>query len=307
VEAGLIERLHDSLVTLPEIVELTGLEADAAERLLKAARVIDLAESPQSGIWTLGQAGAELSANPGALAMVRHHRLLYRDLADPLALFAAGRREETALSSFWTYASKQPGSESTGSYSALMAATQPMVSEQILRAYDFRQHRKMLDIGGGSGAFVEAVRAAAPALQLSIFDLAPVIAVTAKRLGAASPVVLHPGSFKADALPKGYDLITLNRILHDHDDAVATDLLRSIFGALDSGGRLLIIEPMADTKGAKKMGDAYFGTYLWAMNSGRPRSSKEIAAMLRSTGFSVVKRVPTSVPLIASALIATRR
>jgi demethylspheroidene O-methyltransferase len=306
VEAGLIDRLRDSLVSLPEIVDLTGLEADAAERLLKAAQALDLSESPQSGLWTLGQTGAELSANPGALAMVRHHRLLYRDLVDPLALLAAARREETALSSFWTYASKQAGGENSGDYSALMAATQPMVSEQILRAYDFGRHRKMLDIGGGSGAFVEAVQAAAPSLQLGIFDLPEVIAATKTRLGAATRVALHPGSFKADALPKGYDLITLNRILHDHDDAVAMDLLRSIYGALDSGGRLLLIEPMADSKGAKKMGNAYFGVYLWAMNSGRPRSATEITAMLQSAGFSAVRLLSTSMPLIASALIATR-
>jgi demethylspheroidene O-methyltransferase len=301
VESGLIDHLAGACRTFDELAAFLELQPDATDRLLRAAQSLQLVESPQHGLWTLGESGAALSANAGAMAMIRHHRLLYQDLADPLALLAKGRREETALSAYWTYASRQEGRAGHGDYSALMAATQPMVAQQIIDAYDFAAHRKMLDIGGGTGAFVRAVARTAPNLEFGIFDLPEVLA-------GANPAsaALHPGSFKDADIPLGYDLITLTRILHDHDDEVAQALLGKIRAALPDGGRLLIIEPMADAVSAERMGDAYFGLYLWAMGSGRPRSASEITNMLKNAGFSDVRGVKTALPIITDAIVATR-
>ena len=305
VQAGLIEFLNGSLHSFDDIGNFTGLSPSATDRLLRAGRSLQIVESPQAGLWTLGEAGSPLSANDGAMAMIRHHHLLYSDLADPLALLARDRRQETALSAYWTYASKGQGNDVAG-YSALMAATQPMVSLQIRDAYDFTAHDRMLDIGGGSGAFTVAIAAAAPTLQFGIFDLPDVIIEAQKQLVGHASIAFHPGNFKDTPLPTGYDLITLVRILHDHDDGVAESLLAKIYAALPKGGRLLIVEPMADQKYAKRMGDAYFGLYLWAMNSGRPRSVSETTAMLSKAGFTRIDRVKTALPIITSALVARK-
>ena len=114
----------------------------------------------------------------------------------------------------------------------------------------------------------------------------------------------HPGSFLTDDIPSGYDCISLVRILHDHDDGPALHILKNIRAALAPGKTLLIGEPLAETPGAEAMGGAYFGMYLWAMGSGRPRSAQEIRAMLADAGFSGSRRVPTRQPLIASVIVA---
>jgi demethylspheroidene O-methyltransferase len=310
VQSGLIEFLRSEPRSTAAITAFLKVERDATERLLKAGSALRIAESPQTGLWTLGEAGAPLSANTGAMAMIRHHHLLYRDLADPMELLANGRRQETALSAYWTYAAKGDCDPAEAAdYSALMAATQPMVSQQIIDAYDFSAHRRMLDIGGGSGAFVTAIAESAPDLQFGIFDLPAVISETAARI-EASPlsrrVTCHGGSFKESPIPPGYDLITLVRITHDHDDDVACALLAKIHEALPTGGKLLLIEPMADSPYAQTMGDAYFGFYLWAMGSGRPRSACEICAMLEIAGFSRVETIATVLPLVTSALLAIK-
>ena len=311
VQSGLIRFLTGGLRSFDEIAAFLALESDATARLLRAGAALQLVESPQPELWTLGEAGAALSVNAGAMAMIRHHPLLYRDLVDPLALLAKGRSEETALSAFWSYASRdsdRAGSATQG-YSALMAATQPMVAGQALDAYDFSRHRQMLDIGGGSGGFTQQVMAAAPNLHFGIFDLPEVIDGAESRLAAAvaqGRVTLHRGSFKTDALPHGYDLITLCRIAHDHDDDVVAALLAAIHAALPANGHLLIIEPLAETASATRMGDAYFGLYLWAMGSGQPRSESRLRAMLAEAGFSHVKAAKTGLPIITSLLVASR-
>jgi demethylspheroidene O-methyltransferase len=163
----------------------------------------------------------------------------------------------------------------------------------------------MLDIGGGSGAFTAAIAATVSNVEFGIFDLPDVISEARKRLGSTQ-IEFHPGSFKENTIPTGYDLITLVRILHDHDDDVVQALLPKIYQALPPGGRVLIVEPMAESARAERMGGAYFGLYLWAMGSGRPRTAGETITMLKAAGFATINPVKTALPIIASALVAIK-
>ncbi|MEI6642158.1 MAG: methyltransferase [Novosphingobium sp.] len=321
VEAGLLDLLAEGVCDTATAANRARLGLPATERLLRAAASLGIAESLPGGRWTLGMDGAALQCNPGALAMIRHHALLYRDLADPLALLRADRQEPTALSDFWTYARASatgavpPGKQgaadnepAAAAYSALMAASQAMVSEQLIAAYRFGRHKAMLDVGGGTGAFLRAVGMAAPQVRLGLFDLPDVVAgaeTTLARDALIAPrLTLHKGSFLHDPLPEGHDLITLVRILHDHDDEPALRILRAVRAALPPGGTLLIGEPMAGAPGGAAMGDAYFGLYLWAMGSGRPRRPAELGAMLRGAGFASWKELPTHLPLVCGAIVA---
>ena len=123
---------------------------------------------------------------------------------------------------------------------------------------------------------------------------------------AGLSVAAHGGNFLRDAIPTGFDLISLIRVLHDHDDEDAMILLRNIHAALPAGGKLFLAEPMAQTPGAERAGDAYFGFYLLALGSGRPRAAVEIVAMLRQAGFARSRVLKTALPLTTGAIVATR-
>ncbi len=297
IELELFEKLRAGPMTASELGTVIKLTEPAALRLLKAAESLGFTESLGRGRFALGELGAAMLGNPGAQAMIAHHRILYRDMADPVALLRAGRGE---LADYWAYAQANP--HNVADYSKLMAASQPMVAEQVLAAYNFGQHKHLLDVGGGEGAFLEAVGVAYPALQRSLFDLPSVVERARMRLDDG--VTINGGSFLDDPMPQGADIISLVRILHDHDDAQAQKLLEAIARALPPGGTILIAEPMADTRGVKAMGEAYFGFYLWAMGSGRPRTANEIGAMLTRAGFGNIASVRTRLPLITRIITA---
>lgn len=309
VSSRLISFLAEGPKKGAQIAGFLGFSLEATDRILRAGRALKLSEEPEPGLWLLGEVGAALSVNDGALAMIEHHPLLYRDLADPVALLESEDRSDTELSRFWHYAAS-PHSKASDSapYSALMRATQPMVWQQIFGRYPFARHSRMLDIGGGSGAFAEQVAAANPELEIGIFDLPEVMPIAQERFSGnptLERIAYHPGSFKKDPIPPDYDLITLVRILHDHDDEVAESLLGKVHDSLPKGGRLLIVEPMAQTPLAERMGDAYFGMYLWTMGSGRPRTHQEIHKMLKKAGFSSSREISTSLQIVARAIVAT--
>jgi demethylspheroidene O-methyltransferase len=315
VEVGLFDVLADGPQTAAAIGRRTGLPEQGAHRLLAAAAALDLAQprgtdAGGTPLWGLGAQGAAMTANPGIAEMVRHHALLYADLADPVALLK-GENRDTALSRFWAYArSDNPGeadAEAVAAYSRLMAATQPMIAEEVLAAYPVRRHRVLMDVGGGEGAFLIHAAAAAPDLEVRLFDLPSVAARAAQRFaaaGLADRARVHGGSFLTDPLPRGADLISLVRIVHDHDDPQALAILRAVRAALPDDGTLLLAEPMSGTADAEPIGDAYFGFYLMAMGSGRPRTAAELEDLLHAAGFGRVRHRRTRRPMLTRVLSA---
>ena len=311
VKLRLLETLQAGPLDAAEIAAATGLPTAGAERLALAAASLGLAERRPGARFGLGPHGAAFLGNPGALAMVEHHHLLYADLADPVALLR-GEAGPTRLSAYWAYAtSERPGgiadAQSTA-YTTLMDRSQELVRQDVLSAFPMARYRALMDVGGGEGGFAAAALAQAPHLTATVFDLPPVAARARARiesLGLSSRAVAVGGDFSADDLPRGADLVSLVRVLHDHDDDLAMTILRKITAALADGGTILLAEPMSDAPGAEPMGAAYLGFSLLAMGSGRPRTRERIAGMLRDAGFMNVRTVKTPRPMLVSILTAT--
>jgi demethylspheroidene O-methyltransferase len=242
----------------------------------------------------LGPHGAALLGQPWIMRFVEHHKYLYRDLEDPVAMLR-GQKREGGLSSYWSYENLEADKSV---YSALMAASQQAVSEQILGAYDFGKHRHVLDVGGGSGAFLRAVGAAHPHLALNLFDLPGVVALADSGL----LISRHSGDFRHDPLPKNMDLISLVRVVHDHDDDVVLALLHKIRTVCTEATVLLIAEPLSGSATTARVTDAYFGLYFAAMGQGRTRTPSDITKLAEQAGFHRPKQLRTNMPLISGAM-----
>jgi demethylspheroidene O-methyltransferase len=295
---------------LPTLAHRLSLSMESAKRLLDAAVALRLLEKRGDDVYALGVLGAPLVDNAALAAMIEHHSLLYADLRDPVALLR-GEAPTPALAAYWPYAmATHPDdlpTESVDPYTALMSRSQSLVADEILDAYSFASHRCLLDVGGGDGTFLAAVALRYPMLQLKLFDL-PAVARRAQsrfsRAGLENRASAVGGDFLSDALPSGADVISLVRVVHDHDDERVMKLFSAARRALAPGGTLLIAEPLAETPGAKAMGDAYFSFYLLAMGRGQPRTASRLADMLKAAGFSAPRLQRTRMPLQTSVLIA---
>jgi demethylspheroidene O-methyltransferase len=310
VRLKLFDILADGPMTTTALSARLSLPADATARLLAAAVSLRLLERRGADRFALGPLGAPMVGNSAIASMVEHHSVLYADLHDPVALLR-GERQDTGLSRYWSYSSAdrpaELDAERITAYTRLMSASQPLVAGEILDAYPLHRHRCLLDVGGGEGTFLLAAAQRAPGLRVVLFDLPPVAERARARFaaaGIADRARAVGGDFHVDPLPEGADVISLVRVIHDHDDAQALGILRAVRRALPPGGTLLLAEPMAGTPGAEAMGDAYFGFYLLAMGHGRPRTPQELEAMLRSAGFGRPRWVPTRIPLQTRLLVA---
>lgn len=312
IRLDLFNRLKNGPLTLEALKKECGLESAPLKQLLDAAVSIELLEVRSNQKFSLGKLGAPLVENSALEAMIEHHSVLYEDLRDPLLLLS-GKLKNKQLEKFWPYVSNDPEDQQSlkdkdrvKSYSDLMSASLPLVADQVVGAYDFSKHRCLLDVGGGQGTFLKRVHLQSPRLERMLFDLPGVANLAAENFIANSEdqsIQVFGGDFFRDELPSGADLITLIRVIFDHDDERVKTLLQSIFRALPSGGKLLIAEPMAETPEHPPMGHAYFGFYLMAMGRGRPRTVDEISGLAFQAGFKSVEILPSDMPINAQVLL----
>ena len=312
VRLKLFDQVADGPLNSAELASRVPLPVDATLTLLDAAVSLQLLQRRSDGRYGLGSLGAALRGNPGVVAMIEHHAMLYDDLKDPIALLR-GDVGAGQLTAYWPYAANRKAAslsrQATAPYTALMASSQPMISQQVLSVYSFRGHRCLLDVGGGDGSFIAAVAAEAPKLRCVLFDLPAVADQASERFraeGLSPRAVAIGGSFLANRLPEGADIVSLVRVIHDHDDADVMTLLHAIHVSLPIGGTLLIAEPISGVRGAEPIGDAYFAFYLLAMGSGRPRTFARLREMLAEAGFGDIALRPVAMPMLASVITARK-
>lgn len=302
VELRILHQLAEAPGSTPKLSALCGVPVDRMTVLLQAGAALRLIRR-KGDMWRLTTRGAAFLTVPGLEAMVRHHPVLYRDLADPVAFFKGETTPE--LASFWPYVFGAGGAADPGlatRYSDLMADSQGLVADDTLHLLGFTGITHLMDVGGGTGAFLAAVGQAHPRIRCTLFDLPAVVAGARARLGP--DVTITPGSFRDDSLPLGADAISLIRVLYDHADSTVAALLQNVRQALPPGGRLIISEPMSGGAQPDPATDVYFAVYTMAMQTGRTRSGPEIAGLLKTAGFEAITPARTLRPYVTSAMMA---
>ena len=298
VSLGLIEKLSQAPL------DAIGWTKRDTARLLGAAVALGILDRLGDRRVTLGIHGAALAGNPWIARFVAHHHLLYDDLARPLDLLG-GKSGPTALGSYWTYAKAADGTGGATDYTALMAASQAAVAEEILAAYDFGQHACLLDVGGGDGSFLRAAAHRHPQLRCMLFDLPDVAAIARTHPDPDRRIAIHEGSFLVDPPPEGADVATLVRIAHDHDDESVARILGAIRKVLPAGGRLVLAEPLSGNRSIAPVTDAYFNIYFAAMGQGRTRTLADFQGLGKAAGFRDITGRKTRMPLVTGLIVMT--
>ncbi len=312
INLGVFQFLKKEGRSLEEVGQFLELANERSLLLLRGGCALNLICYKRNKYW-LTRVGAQIVGVPGLMDMIQHNQILYRDLVDPVQLLQG--KSETELSHFWPYVRKEGKKKKispkvSSEYSKLMQTSQRLVAEQTLQAYSLKGVKRILDIGGGTGAFLLGVKNKYPSIEATVFDLPNVIDVAKSNHQQTDGIVGHlnfcPGDFLKDDFPSNQDVICLVRVLYDHEDTTVELLLRRIYEALPKGGSLLITEPMSGGVKAMRSSDCYFSFYTLAMTTGKVRSFEEHKAILLKVGFSNIVKHVVSAPFITQVMSAKK-
>lgn len=167
----------------------------------------------------------------------------------------------------------------------------------MAEAYDFSGVRRLLDVGGGGGAFTIELCRAYPHLTATVYDLPFVCEQTRERIaeaGLTDRITCVAGDFFVDAeLPGGHDAALLTSVLHDWSPAENQQILDKVVAALPAGGRVLICEVFMDDDEAGPAPATLFNLHMLVETErGGNYSGAAFTEWLRKAGCDTVTRTP---------------
>jgi SAM-dependent methyltransferase len=166
---------------------------------------------------------------------------------------------------------------------------------------------RMLDLGGGSGAYSIAFARALPGLRSEIMDLGEVLPLTQeyiRKAGLSDRISTRAGDMLRDPLGENFDLILLSQICHMFSPQENRSLFRRVYQALGPNGKFVVQDFILEPDKTAPLFAALFSlNMLVGTRAGSSYSEPEYISWLREAGFSDVRRVRLPGP--AGLMIAT--
>ena len=287
VALGVPDALAAGPRSAPGLARELGAVPSALQRVLRGLAAEEVLEELPDGRFALTDTGRLLCTGvPGSLCdWVAMRGGLYAGAA--AGLLAAVREGGTPFEAvhgrpFFEHLSAEPARLAT--FQAAMANRSAREARAVVAAYDLTGCSSVVDVGGGRGTLLRAVRERVPGADVVLFDLPEVVA------GSDLPAV--GGDFLAE-VPGGADVYLLSRVLHDWDDDVALRVLRTCRAAMRPDSVLLVVEAVLPERAADDPAAVRMDLHMLLLLRGRERTAAEYAALCEAAGLRLTRDVPT--------------
>jgi len=212
------------------------------------------------------------------------------------------------------YFSKPENEKNAQLFQKYISSVTELLNDRVAASYDWSNFKKLIDIGGGQGALVNAVISVNKNIQAVVFDHdepepepehEPEL-VSSDEKGEGGPqlrdskrrITFVEGDF-FEGVPEGGDIYTIKWILHDWDDDKCGVILDNIHNAIEksSHSRLLVLEPIVKPIGGPISNEetidfaALMDTNMMTILGGKERTEEEFRTLLGCHGFSFLRSI----------------
>lgn len=168
---------------------------------------------------------------------------------------------------------------------------------------------RVLDLGGGSGAFAMAFVRARTGISAVVFDVPAVVPLSRNYInvaGFASQVESVGGDYLTDDLPGEFDLVFLSAVVHSNSAEQNRSLIRKAASALNPGGQVVIHDWLMDEDRSGPVEAALFAVnMLVSTDGGDTYTESEVREWMSAAGLVDICRKDT--PARTSLLVGRRR
>jgi len=193
---------------------------------------------------------------------------------------------------FFDYTQTDP--EFSEAFNGAMTGITASAIEAVLEAYDFSGIKKLADVGGGHGYLLSRILTHYPQMHGIVADLPHVVAGAVEPLAAAGLAdrCETKGVNFFETVPLA-DAYISKHIIHDWDDEHCLKILSNMRGAVQEGGRVLLVEAVIDPH---QKGSPAVMIDLEMLNSthgGRERTRQEFAELFAKSGWRLERVIET--------------
>ena len=290
-ELALFTALGNGRHTSAGIASLIGTDPRATERLMNALCAMGLL-TKENGRFSNSPAARDclVRDSPGYLGGLMHTVHLW----DTWATLTEAVRTGTGVR-LRTVEQKQE--EWRSAFIAAMHDRAVRQAPAVVEQIDLSQVTRVLDVGGGSGAYAMAFVRANAGISATVFDLPDVVPLTRgyiEREGLSQRVTTAPGDYLKDTLGKDFDLVFLSAIIHSNSPQENAELILKCARALRPGGRVVVQDFIMDEERLTPSPGAIFAiNMLVGTESGNTYTEAEVSGWMTAAGLSGVSRQGT--------------
>jgi ubiquinone/menaquinone biosynthesis C-methylase UbiE len=303
-ELGLFSAFHGTRKTSAAVARRLGTDLRGTDRLMNALSALGLLRK-NGQLFSNTSFSAEylVKGKPRYMAGLEHAAgLWHRWSSLTQAVCHGGRVTEPELGD------REKERSRTEGFIASMHQRASVQAPRIVLLIDLSGVKRILDIGGGSGAFsIEFVRAKKD-IQATVFDLPEVIPLTRKyvrKAGLSHRFTFIPGDFDHDNFGSGYDIAFLSAIIHMNSLPQNLRLFKKCARALAPGGRLVVSDYIMSQDRTKPAYGTFFAlNMLVNTKAGDTYTEQEVRAAMKKAGLTRILRKAT--PFDSSLMIGIK-
>jgi len=287
-EIGLFKKLAEGPATLDELAAHTNISSRTLRVVADAMVALGLLErlddryrnGPAAASYLSGRTSSDLGAMLRFWDRVSYQR--WTKLEETV-------RTGNAVFGGWVFSEEEQRIVSEG-----VQALQSDTAKALPCVYDFSRHRRLLDLGGGTGSWLVAILRQYGHLEATLFDRAPVASIARQKLAGeplAAGAKIVAGDFFADPIPEDHDVILLANVVHLLAPDRTLDLLRRLRERVSENARLLLVDFWTDSTRTQPVFSALLaGAFLVDTGVGDVYSENEARAWLKQTGWRGLER-----------------
>ena len=167
---------------------------------------------------------------------------------------------------------------------------------RFCRHVDLAGRRRILDIGGGSGAYCIAAANTWSEIEGVVFDLPPVAAVAREFIaenGLSDRITAMAGDFTSDAFPTDADVAIMASNLPMYGREMIAKVIAKAFDALQPGGEMHLIGETTNNDRIGPIGPAFWGLGQAIQDTtGLAHSEADCIGYFKQAGFADVAVLP---------------
>ena len=180
---------------------------------------------------------------------------------------------------------------------AAMHARAVRMADSIVALIDLSGVSRVLDVGGGSGAYAVAFVRAKEGLRATVFDLPKVVPLTqgyVKAAGVSDKVDTVVGDCNKDSLGEDYDLVFMSALIHSNSFEENRLLMKKAADALKPNGQVVIQDFIVDEDRTSPPFAALFAlNMLVGTEAGDTYTESEVRGWMDEAGLSGITRTDT--------------
>jgi len=160
---------------------------------------------------------------------------------------------------------------------------------RFVKQVDLSSRKKIMDLGGGSGAYSIVAAQAHPGLTAVVVDLPPVVEVTKEFIAkhqVETQVSTLGGDFTQVDFPDGCDVAIMASNLPQYNREIISDVIQKAFNALLPGGEMHLIGEMLDDDRTGPVDAAIWGLLeVMANSTGLTHTRADCVGYFERAGF----------------------